>query len=60
MATTLQGALLCRYGTPQVAEGFCSSRLSSRWTGAYGTLPPDLDLDAIITRAIPTAPEEDG
>jgi putative acyl-CoA dehydrogenase len=60
MATTLQGALLYRLGTPQVAQAFCASRLSARWTGAYGTLPSDVDLDAIITRAMFTTPEEDG
>lgn len=60
MATTLQGALLHRYGIPQVAEAFCGSRLSSRCTGAYGTLPHDVDLDAIIARAMPAAAKDEG
>ncbi len=51
MALTLQGALLVRYAPSAVAEAFCASRLSNRWSGAYGTLPPNLDFHAIIARA---------
>ena len=51
MALTLQGALLVRYAPTEVAEAFCASRLANRWSGAYGTLPPNLDFDAIIARA---------
>lgn len=51
MALTLQGALLVRYAPAEVAEAFCASRLANRWSGAYGTLPPNLDFDAIIARA---------
>ena len=32
-------------------KAFCASRLGSRWTGAYGALPPGVDFDAIINRA---------
>ena len=51
MATVLQGALLVRHAPPAVADAYCVSRLGPRWTGAYGTLPPDMDFDAIIARA---------
>ena len=51
MALTLQGSLLVRYAPAEVAEAFCASRLANRWSGAYGTLPPNLDFDAIIARA---------
>ena len=51
MATVLQGALLVRHAPPAVADAYCVSRLGPRWTGAYGTLPPDIDFDAIIARA---------
>ncbi len=50
-ATVLQGALLVRHAPPAVADAYCVSRLGPRWTGAYGTLPPDMDFDAIISRA---------
>ena len=53
MALTLQGALLIRHGTPEVAEAFCASRLAPRYRGAFGTLPRGLDLDTIISRALP-------
>ena len=51
MATALQGALLVRHAPLEVADAYCVSRLGQRWTGAYGTLPTDMDFDAIIARA---------
>jgi putative acyl-CoA dehydrogenase len=53
MALTLQGVLLTRHGDSAVAEAFCASRLAPRYRGAFGTLPKGLDLDAIISRALP-------
>jgi putative acyl-CoA dehydrogenase len=51
IALTLQGALLVRHGHPAVADAFVASRLDGDWGHAYGTLPPGLDLAAIIERA---------
>jgi len=53
MALTLQGALLVRHAPAAIADAFCESRLGSRWSGAYGTLPAGVDFDAIIARATP-------
>ncbi len=53
MALTLQGAILVRHAPNAVADAFCASRLGSRWSGAYGTLPAGVDFDAIIDRALP-------
>ncbi|MGB7305374.1 MAG: acyl-CoA dehydrogenase family protein [Burkholderiaceae bacterium] len=53
MALTLQGALLTAHAPDSVASAFCQSRLAPRFTGAFGTLPAGLDLDAIIQRALP-------
>lgn len=53
MALTLQAALLTRHGDSPVADAFCASRLAPRYRGAFGTLPKGLDLDAIISRALP-------
>lgn len=53
MATTLQGSLLVRHAPKPVADAFCASRLSPRWSGSYGTLPSGTDFDAIIERALP-------
>jgi len=55
MALTLQGALLVRHSPSAMAEAFCVSRFGARWTGAYGTLPANLDFDTIIARALPAA-----
>ena len=52
LAVSLQGSLLVRHGAPETAEAFCASRLD--WPGGvFGTLPPALDLDAIVERHRP-------
>ena len=53
MALALQGALLTQHAPVAVAKAFCASRLAPRYRGAFGTLPPGCDLDAIIARATP-------
>ena len=53
MALALQASLLVRHAPAAVADAFCASRLGARWTGAYGTLPPDADTEAILARALP-------
>ena len=54
MALTLQGALLTREAPAAVGEAFCAARLVSRYRGAFGTLPGQLDFDALIERALST------
>ncbi|MEV6007153.1 acyl-CoA dehydrogenase family protein [Streptomyces sp. NPDC051976] len=53
MALVLQGSLLVRFAPPPVADAFCASRLSGDWGTTFGTLPPTLDLKAIVNRAAP-------
>ena len=53
MALALQASLLARHAPQAVADAFCASRLGDRWTGAYGTLPPGMDTDTILSRALP-------
>jgi putative acyl-CoA dehydrogenase len=53
MALALQGSLLVRYGHPAVADAFCASRLARDQGLALGTLPPGLDIGAIVERARP-------
>ena len=53
MALILQGALLLRDGSSAVAEAFCRSRLGGNWGKAFGTLPVNVDVNAIIERARP-------
>ncbi|GLW64179.1 acyl-CoA dehydrogenase [Actinomadura rubrobrunea] len=53
LALVLQASLLVRHGHPAVADAFCATRLDGDWGAAFGTLPPGLDLGAIIERARP-------
>jgi putative acyl-CoA dehydrogenase len=53
LAVVLQGALLVRHGHPAVADAFCASRLGGDRGAAFGTLPPGLDLAAIVERGTP-------
>jgi putative acyl-CoA dehydrogenase len=53
MALVLQGSLLIRYAPAAVADAFCASRLAGDAGLAFGTLPPGLDLAAIVERAAP-------
>jgi putative acyl-CoA dehydrogenase len=55
LALVLQGSLLVRYAPPQVADAFCASRLGGDAGTAFGTLPPTLDLAAIVDRARPVS-----
>lgn len=52
MALTMQASLLIRHAPTEIAESFARSRLGGGWRGTFGTLPPDVDLDAIIGRAL--------
>jgi putative acyl-CoA dehydrogenase len=53
LAVTLQASLLVRHGSTAVADAFCASRLAAPG-GVYGTLPPNLDLAAIVERHRPS------
>ncbi|MFJ4918610.1 acyl-CoA dehydrogenase family protein [Streptomyces sp. NPDC088725] len=53
MALVLQGSLLVRWSTPEVADAFCASRLGRDWGTAFGTLPHSLDLASVVERARP-------
>jgi len=50
----LQGALLIKHAPAAVADAFCASRLAGEG-GAFGTLPPGIDLRAITERAAATS-----
>jgi putative acyl-CoA dehydrogenase len=52
LATALQASLLVRHAPSEVADAFCSSRLDGHG-GVFGTLPPGLDLAAIVERHRP-------
>ena len=50
--STLQASLLVRNAPAAVADAFCASRLDGGPRGAYGTLPPSVDAEAIVDRAL--------
>jgi putative acyl-CoA dehydrogenase len=52
LALALQGSLLVRYAPPAVADAFCAGRLGGEGGRAFGTLPPGVDAQAIVDRAL--------
>ncbi|WP_228941668.1 acyl-CoA dehydrogenase family protein [Nocardioides sp. Leaf374] len=56
LALVLQGSLVVRHAPAAVADAFCASRLGRDWGGALGTLPPGLDLDPVVERALVEVP----
>jgi len=52
LAVALQASLLVRHAPAAVSDAFCASRLDSVGR-AYGTLPPGVDTEAILARALP-------
>lgn len=52
MALLLQASILLRAGSP-VAPAFVRSRLGTEHGMAFGTLPGDIDADALLARALP-------
>jgi putative acyl-CoA dehydrogenase len=55
LALGLQASLLVRHAPKAVGDAFCASRLGADWHGTFGILSPDLDLKAIVARAMPVA-----
>ena len=53
VALTVQGALLCRGGSPAVAAAFCATRLSREGGFTFGTLPAAVSRTAILERVLP-------
>ena len=53
LATALQGSLLVRHASPEVADAFCATRLAGEGGRSYGTLPPGMDAGSIVDRHRP-------
>jgi putative acyl-CoA dehydrogenase len=53
LALALQAATLIRSGNVAIADSFCESRLGAKHGLAFGTLPADAPIDALIERAFP-------
>ena len=52
MAVALQAALLIRHAPSALANAFCATRLARNNGHAFGTLPSNTDIDAILERAL--------
>jgi putative acyl-CoA dehydrogenase len=55
LAVLVAGSLLVRHAPTEVADAYCASRFGAR-RAAFGTLPPGLDVRAVIDRARPPGP----
>jgi putative acyl-CoA dehydrogenase len=53
MALTLQAAILARHAPPAIAGAFCAMRLAERPAFAFGASQANIDVDAILARAMP-------
>ncbi|HML29945.1 MAG TPA: isovaleryl-CoA dehydrogenase [Hyphomicrobium sp.] len=53
LVLALQAALLIRHAPPEVSDAFCATRLSGETGSAFGLLPANTDIGAIIERAAP-------
>jgi putative acyl-CoA dehydrogenase len=51
LAVTLQGSLLRRFSTQEVADGFIETRVHQRHGHTFGTIPNRIPLERIIARA---------
>ncbi len=52
MALALQARLLMAHAPAAVSDAFLSTRLAGDRLGCFGTLPPGVDLDAIVERSL--------
>ena len=52
LGTALQASLLLRNGPAAVADAFCAARLEGEGR-CYGALPTGVDVDALLSRAMP-------
>jgi putative acyl-CoA dehydrogenase len=50
----LQASLLVRHAPAEVTDAFCATRLGGEGGRAYGTLPPGVDVAAIVDRHRPS------
>ncbi len=48
LALGLQGSLMVRHGSSQMAEAFCATRLGGNYGRTFGTLPAGVDDKAIL------------
>jgi putative acyl-CoA dehydrogenase len=49
----LQASVVLQASPSFVSEAFLESRIAGNWGHAFGTLPPGLQLGAIVERANP-------
>ncbi len=55
LALALQGSLLIRFASAPYADAFCAARLGNDGGLAFGTLPPNIETDALLESGAGTA-----
>ena len=53
IAKAVQASLLIRFSPSAISDTFVASRIAGDAGGAFGTLPPGIDMRSIVARALP-------
>ncbi len=53
-ALVIQGALAVQYGSSQLADVYCATRLGGDWGHLFGTIPSHLAVDDLVESALPS------
>ena len=53
IAKAVQASLLIRFSPSAISDAFVASRIAGDAGGAFGTLPPGIDMRSIVARALP-------
>lgn len=53
-ALVIQGALAVQYGSSQLADVYCETRLGGDWGHLFGTIPSHLAVDDLVASALPS------
>jgi putative acyl-CoA dehydrogenase len=53
LALAMEGALLVQHAPAAISDAFCATRLGGKAGGAYGAFYANIDIDAILSRAMP-------
>ncbi|HEV7172516.1 MAG TPA: DNA alkylation response protein, partial [Pedococcus sp.] len=53
LATALQASLLVRYAPTAVSDAFVRTRVLGQGGSTFGALPPGVDVQAVVGRALP-------
>ncbi len=52
MALVLQGSLVVRHGSPELADAFLATRIEGDWGATFGTIPGSVAINRLIDAAV--------